>query len=184
MPRAVALLRAINVGGRFVKMERLRALASAAGLEGVSTYIQSGNLLFDCTAREAPRMEAQLEALWKRELGWDIATLVRTQKQIEALFEEGGGLEHGLKGRDARHYVSFLRGEPARDAIDALHGWSYAKERLLVRGRELHFWCTLPSHEAKFSNARLERVLKFPATTRDWKTVAALAELFNPSAPA
>ena len=184
MPRAVALLRAINVGGRFVKMEKLRALAAAAGLEGVSTYIQSGNLVFDCSAREAPRMEAKLEALWKKELGWDVATLVRTQKQIETLFEEGGGLEHGLKGKDVRRYVSFLRSEPASDAIEALHASSYAKERLLVRGRELHFWCTIPSHEARFSNARLERVLKFPATTRDWKTVAALAGLFNPSAPA
>ena len=99
MPRAVALLRAINVGGRFVKMEKVRALAEGAGLAGVSTNIQSGNLLFDCTAREAPRMEAKLEALWKKALGWDIATLVRTQKEIEQLFAEGGKLAHGLAGK-------------------------------------------------------------------------------------
>jgi len=185
MPRAVALLRAINVGGRFVvKMEKLRALAEGAGLTGVSTYIASGNLLFDCSVREAPRMEAKLEALWKKELGWDVATLVRTQKEIAALFAEGGQLAHGLKGKDARHYVSFLRAEPARAAVEELHGWSYAKERVLVRGRELHFWCTLPSHEAKFTNARLEKALKLQATTRDWKTVVALQELFSSSAPA
>jgi uncharacterized protein (DUF1697 family) len=184
MGRAVALLRAINVGGRFVKMERLRALAESAGLAGVATYIQSGNLLFDCSAREAPRMERRLEALWKGELGWEIATLVRTEQEIAGLFEEGAGLKHGLKGKDVRHYVSFLRSPPAPGATEELHAWSYAKERLLVRGRELHFWCTLPSHEANFSNARLERLLKFPATTRDWKTVAALAQLFRPSAPA
>jgi uncharacterized protein (DUF1697 family) len=184
MPRAVALLRAINVGGRFVKMEKLRALAAGAGLQNVATYIQSGNLLFDCSAREAPRMEARLEELWRAKLPWEFPTLVRTQKQIEALFEEGSGLEHGLKGKDVRHYVSFLRSEPAREAIDELHAWSYAKERLLVRGRELHFWCTIPSHEAKFTNARLERVLGFPATTRDWKTVVALRGLLRASAPA
>jgi uncharacterized protein (DUF1697 family) len=184
VPRAVALLRAINVGGRFVKMEKVRALAEGAGLRGVSTYIQSGNLLFDCAARDAGRMERKLEALWQEELGWDIATLVRTQKEIADLFEEGGGLAHGLKGKDARHYVSFLREEPARAAIETLHGWSYAKERLLVRGRELHFWCTIPSHEAEFSNAKLEKALKFPATTRDWKTVVALRGLFSSSAPA
>ena len=184
MPRAVALLRAINVGGRFVKMEKVRALAEGAGLEGVATYIQSGNLLFDCTAREAPRMEAKLEALCQKSLGWDIATLVRTQKEIEALFEAGAGLAHGLAGKDARHYVAFLRAEPARAAVEELHGWSYSKERLLVRGRELHFWCTIPTHEAKFTNARLERLLKSSSTVRDWKTVAALVALFRPSAPA
>ena len=139
MPRAVALLRAINVGGRFVKMERVRALAESAGLRGISTYIQSGNVLFDCAAREARKMEARLEALWQKELGWDIATLVRTQKEIAELFAEGGGLEHGLKGKDARHYVSFLRDEPTPAAAKEVHGWSYAKERLLLRGRELHF---------------------------------------------
>jgi uncharacterized protein (DUF1697 family) len=184
MPRAVALLRAINVGGRFVKMEKVRALATRAGLEGVSTYIQSGNLLFDCKAREAERLEAWLEALWRKELGWEVATLVRTKKQIAELFAEGTTLEHGLKGKDVRHYVSFLRAEPDREARAELHGWSYAKERLLLRGRELHFWCTIPSHEAQFSNARLERLLKSPATTRDWKTVAALQALFSPSARA
>ena len=184
MPRAVALLRAINVGGRFVKMEKVRELATRAGFANVSTYIQSGNLLFDCSAREAPRMETKLEALWQKELGWDIATLVRTQKEIAELFDEGANLAHGLKGKDARHYVSFLRAEPARAAVEELHRWSYAKERLLVRGRELHFWCTIPSHEAKFTNARLEKAVKLQATTRDWKTVVALQELFSSSAPA
>lgn len=184
MPRAVALLRAINVGGRFVKMDKLRALATGAGLENVSTYIQSGNLIFDCSASEAPRLEAWLEALWRKELGWDVATLVRTRKQIAELFAEGAQLEHGLKGKDVRHYVSFLRSEPERDARSELQGWSYAKERLLLRGRELHFWCTIPSHEAKYTNARAERLLKSPATTRDWKTVVALQELLSSDARA
>lgn len=179
MPRAVALLRAINVGGRFVKMEKVRALATRAGLENVSTYIQSGNLLFDCSAREAARMETKLEALWKKELGWDIATLVRTQKEIAELFAEGADLAHGLKGKEARHYVTFLREEPSAAAIEAVHAWSYAKERLLVRGRELHFWCTIPSHEAEYSNAKVEKLLKISATTRDWKTVQALDELME-----
>ena len=182
MPRAVALLRAINVGGRFVKMEKVRALATGAGLENVSTYIQSGNILFDCSAREAARTETKLEALWKDELGWDITTLVRTQKEIAELFAEGADLAHGLKGKDVRHYVSFLRAELPKSAIEELHGWSYAKERLLVRGRELHFWCTIPSHEAKYSNSRMEKVAKTQATTRDWKTVVALQELFGSTA--
>ncbi|MBK7643348.1 MAG: DUF1697 domain-containing protein [Planctomycetes bacterium] len=179
MPRAVAFLRAINVGGRFVKMERVRTLAEGAGLRGVSTYIQSGNLLFDCSARAAPRFEVELEALWKQELGWEVATLVRTAKQLAALHAEGETLAHGLKGKNVRHYVSLLRAEPSAEMAQTLHSWSYAKERTLVRGRELHFWCTIPSHEAKFTNARLERVLKSPATTRDWKTIAALQSLLR-----
>ena len=46
MPRYVALLRAVNVGGRVVKMERLRQVFEETGLTGVSTHIASGNVLF------------------------------------------------------------------------------------------------------------------------------------------
>lgn len=178
MARAVAFLRAINVGGRFVKMEKLRALAEAAGFENVSTYIQSGNLLFDCPARGAARREAELEELWRKNLPWEFPTLVRTGKELAALVEEGAGLAHGLAG-EARHYVSFLRQAPDASAARELERWSHPKERLVLRGRELHFWCTIPSHEAKFTNARLEKLVKSHATTRDWKTVIALHELIE-----
>ena len=47
MPRRIAFLRAINVGGHVVKMDHLRKLLTSFGLENVETVIASGNVVFD-----------------------------------------------------------------------------------------------------------------------------------------
>jgi len=50
----VALLRAINVGGRnLIRMADLRACLEVRKFERVSTYIQSGNILFDSDVVDA-----------------------------------------------------------------------------------------------------------------------------------
>ena len=51
MPRYVAFLRAVNVGGRIVKMDELRRPFAAAGFADVETFIASGNVIFDTTAK-------------------------------------------------------------------------------------------------------------------------------------
>jgi uncharacterized protein (DUF1697 family) len=62
MPRYLALLRGINVGGHNkVAMADLRALAADRGHTDVATYIQSGNLLFTSDARDAAGLAAELE---------------------------------------------------------------------------------------------------------------------------
>ena len=53
MPRYVAFLRAINVGGHVVKMERLRALFEDLGFAKVETLIASGNVIFETRAEDA-----------------------------------------------------------------------------------------------------------------------------------
>lgn len=62
MPRYLALLRGINVGGRNkVAMADLRQIAADLGHRDVSTYIQSGNLLFTSAAAGAAGLAADLE---------------------------------------------------------------------------------------------------------------------------
>jgi uncharacterized protein (DUF1697 family) len=60
--RYVALLRGINVGGRtLVKMADLKACVADLGLDDVSTYIASGNVLFTSRRRDAAKLETQIE---------------------------------------------------------------------------------------------------------------------------
>ena len=60
MGRMVALLRAVNVGGRKLPMAELRALCAELGWEDVATYIQSGNVVFTADGKPAA-LEAALE---------------------------------------------------------------------------------------------------------------------------
>ena len=55
MPSYVAFLRAVNVGGRFVKMAELRAALEDAGFTDVETHIQSGNVFVRSRRRSTAR---------------------------------------------------------------------------------------------------------------------------------
>lgn len=80
--RYVALLRGINVGGRnLIAMADLRAAFEAAGFGAVSTYVQSGNVLFE-TDTPRVRLEADLEAMLERRFGIPLVVLARSQRQL------------------------------------------------------------------------------------------------------
>jgi uncharacterized protein (DUF1697 family) len=87
MPRSryVALLRGINVGGRNpVAMADLRAAFEGAGFEDVSTYIQSGNVLFSSDAPVAT-LEDEIEAVLERRYRTPLTVVVRSQRQLRAV---------------------------------------------------------------------------------------------------
>ena len=84
--RYVALLRGINVGGRNkVPMAELRAAFEAAGHTDVTTYIQSGNVLFGSSAPRATARGATSSACSKRHLGYPIVVVVRSHAQLRAV---------------------------------------------------------------------------------------------------
>ncbi|MER7753476.1 DUF1697 domain-containing protein [Kitasatospora sp. NPDC097643] len=108
----IAFLRAVNVGGRTVKMERLRALFAELGLGGVRSYIQSGNVFFtaEVPAGDGPgraalgrRIEEHLEA----SLGYPVPVMLRTVDEVAALLaaEPFRGVE---STPDVRLVVAFL----------------------------------------------------------------------------
>lgn len=61
MPRYVAFLRAINVGGRTVKMDRLREIFESLGLGDVETFIASGNVIFRSRSTKPQALEKKIE---------------------------------------------------------------------------------------------------------------------------
>src|SRR6188472_1508109 len=84
--RYVAFLRAINVGGHIVKMDHLRTLCEAIPLANVSTFIASGNVLFESKKPRA-QVEAAIEKKLKAALGYDVATMVRSGADLAAIVE-------------------------------------------------------------------------------------------------
>jgi uncharacterized protein (DUF1697 family) len=61
MPRYIAFLRAINVGGHTVKMDVLRQHFAALGFSNVETFIASGNVVFETTAKNTRTLEQKIE---------------------------------------------------------------------------------------------------------------------------
>jgi uncharacterized protein (DUF1697 family) len=84
MPRYVAFLRAVNVGGRVVKMDELRRLFEGAGFDGVETFIASGNVIFSSPSTTTAAVEETIERALASALGYAVPTFVRTTREVAA----------------------------------------------------------------------------------------------------
>lgn len=169
--RFIAFLRAINVGGHIVTMDRLRALFEELGFGHVETYIASGNVVFDSAARNGAGLEAKIAAHLERELGYAVATFVRTTAELAAV-----AACEPFAGRDgATLQVGFLAKPLTREQAALVERFWSPVDEFALHGRELYWSCSVKSHESAFSLARLERALKLEATFRNVNTVRKLA---------
>jgi uncharacterized protein (DUF1697 family) len=170
--RYVAFLRAINVGGRVVKMPVLKKIFEALKLADVETFIASGNVVFTSSA-EAPRLELLIEERLHKTLGFPVVTFLRTTAEVAAVADHDpfdAPLPPG-----GRLYVGFLRQSPSASVRNQLTALTTATDALAVHGRELYWCCAVPSMESIVSGAVLEKVLGQPATLRNVNTIRRLA---------
>jgi uncharacterized protein (DUF1697 family) len=167
----IGFLRAINLGAtrKFPKASIVKAV-EAAGFTDVATYINTGNVRFDTTMRSRARIEAALEDAFRAEAGFEVPTIVFTQKELREIAEHAATLEHG-----GRHYVSLLKEEPSAAAVKRLEEASTANEVAKVGGRAVHLLLGENYHEARLTNAVVEKHLGV-ATNRNLTVVSALAE--------
>ena len=85
MPRFVAMLRSVNVGGRNrLAMADLRALVSPLGFGEVTTYVQSGNVVFSGPGSDSAVARA-IGARMAADLGLAVPVLVRTAAQLRTV---------------------------------------------------------------------------------------------------
>ena len=174
MPRYAAFLRAVNVGGRVVKMERLRQLFEETGFTGVATHIASGNVLFTAGRGRAVALEAKIEKALEAGLGWEVTTFLRTPAELAAVVAalpfspDAVGEAHGV-------YVGFLK-EPLSPERHALvHGFRTPGDEFAVTGREVWWLCRSRSSDSDFSGGKLEKALDVRATFRNLTTVRTIA---------
>lgn len=86
MTKYVALLRGINVGGNNkVEMKKLRTVFEALGFSDVVTYINSGNVIFASSRKDATNFVSEIETALRKTFGFAVKTIVRDEKNIRAI---------------------------------------------------------------------------------------------------
>jgi uncharacterized protein (DUF1697 family) len=203
----VALLRAVNVGGTKLPMADLRALLEGLGLTNVRTYLQSGNAVFDAgdDTEPAQALATAIEVRIERDLGPRIGVLVLPGETMADVAAENPFLvADGERGAavavdEGVLHATFLFGshgdadfgEAAEAAYCAVYKAAFRKLELpAAEGEEAAFvgapplavpvvYLKLPHGygRTKLNNAWFERKLGTAATTRNWRTVLALAEM-------
>ncbi|HET6627423.1 MAG TPA: DUF1697 domain-containing protein [Nocardioidaceae bacterium] len=177
MSTYIALLRALNVGGRYYKMADLRACLTAAGLDGVESYIQTGNVRFTTSMRSRPKIERYVEDALAAGCGFDVPAILFTPAELRTIYDDALALPPPAFAADGqRRYVTFFKQEDVPDAAAAeqIAAWDPGGESARVVGRAVHIWLAGPTMEASFFGA-FKKVLA-PGTNRDLKVVKTLAE--------
>jgi len=133
--RFVAFLRAVNVGNRRVDMATACRTLEKTGLTEVSSFVNSGNLIFDATGRTTA-LEKRIRAALEDEYGFEITTFVRTAAQVRALATDK---PFGTVGDGHTHFVLLTLTpltEVEQRAVEAL---SNELDEVRVVGRDVHW---------------------------------------------
>jgi uncharacterized protein (DUF1697 family) len=170
--RWVVLLRAVNLGpDNKVPMAELRALLEAAGYGSVRTYIASGNVLLD-GPRGRGDLGPALERLVADAFGVTTRVILRKPRELAAMVAA-----HPFGADTSETHVAFLAARPAKAEAARLEAVDPGSDRAILAGAEVYLRLPRGVHGSRLSIARVESLLGVPATLRNWRTVAALAEL-------
>jgi uncharacterized protein (DUF1697 family) len=176
VPRYVALLRSVNLGGHGrIAMNELRESFARLGFTDVVTYIQTGNVLFDARSKSEAAVVSAVEERLVKDFGDTTAVILRT---LPDLLRIGGASPYANKGADpARHHVTFLAERPTEKAVTELVLPPSGRDELVVVGREVYVHTPDGYSNSKLTGTFLERRLGVLSTTRNWNTVTKLSAL-------
>jgi uncharacterized protein (DUF1697 family) len=169
-----ALLRAVNVGGRKVPMQDLKALFEDEGHEEVVTYIQSGNVVFDGKGTAAA-LAKSLSAAIEKTFGLKTPVVLRTKRQLEQVIETNPYAGSEVEGH--RLYVVFLGDAPTAKAVKTLDPDRSPPEEFTVVGKEIYILAPNGIGSSKLTIDWFERRLGTVGTNRNWNTVNKLLSL-------
>lgn len=179
MATYVALLRGINVGGKnLIKMPALKAAFEADGFEQVTTYIQSGNVLFSSSGGRSAELTRRIEKLLAEAFDYVPTVVVRSRTQMHAIVD-AAPKGFGAEPPKYRYNVFFLK-EPltakaAMGSIDTKPGVDEAHA-----GTGVIYFTYLTS---KATQSRISKIAGSPIypsiTIRNWNTTTKLLGLMG-----
>ena len=165
--RWFAFLRAINVGGRTVKMERLASIFHDLDFGAVETFIASGNVVFEESAADEKELVQRIEAALVDALGFRSETFLRTRDELSAIARTQ---PFGAQP-DGTVYVGLLALEPSPAAANAVGALSNDVDVLAVVGREVWWLARKGMGRSTVTGAKLEKALGMPTTLRNLNTI-------------
>jgi uncharacterized protein (DUF1697 family) len=174
MPRYVAFLRAVNVGGRTIRMERLRDIFAAEGYSQVETFIASGNVIFESRGSNTATLEKKIETALQASLGYSVATFIRRPQDLDAIAEHQPFAIDDSGTPGGTIYIGFLRAPVSAGDCRKLLTFKTDVDDFDVRGQEVYWLVKGKLLDSKLSGPVIERTLG-PTTMRNRNTIVRLA---------
>jgi len=178
MPKYVAFLRAINVGGHVVKMDYLRQLFESMGFSSVETFIASGNVIFDSKSTNTKAIETKIEDYLHKKLGYKVATFIRSVSDLANIARYRPFTYSEINPEGNTIYIAFIADTPSNESTKKLLTFVTEVDDFHVYGKEVYWLCRTKMSESKFSGSLLEKTFGMQATLRNSTTVKKLASKY------
>jgi uncharacterized protein (DUF1697 family) len=175
MPNYVAFLRAINVGGRFVKMPTLAEYFTTIGYPESKTFINTGNVLFHSASLSASKLADQIESDLAPLLGFKSEVFVRCDSELKAILVTAATFSQKIPSSGELN-VAFLSAPLTKEQEMSLAELNSKVDDFIVDGSEIYWLCQVAQNASKFSNGVLERKLKLRSTLRRVTMLEKLSE--------
>ncbi len=179
MTAYVSLFRGINVGGnKLVRMNALKELHESLGLQGVATYIQSGNVVFTSDDAIPAQLARQIEEAFAHTFGFQSNVMVRTADQLSVIIANNPFQNQPTKEAN-RIIVMFLATHAVGTALEDIQKAYSGPEELHIIGQEAYIYYPDGMGRSKLTNTFLEKKLKTGGTARNWNTVLRLQQMMQ-----
>jgi uncharacterized protein (DUF1697 family) len=169
MPSHVAFLRGMNLGGRRIKNEELRAELEALGFAEVACFRASGNIVFSASGGEA-KLRQQIEAGLREALGYEVPVFLRSAKELGALAAHEPFGAAKVRASEGKLQVALLSEKPTAKARKQVLGAASEEDLLAIQGRELYWLPSGRMSDSELDLGLLEKALG-PWTMRTMGTI-------------
>jgi uncharacterized protein (DUF1697 family) len=173
----IAILRGINVGGkRMIKMDALKQLFASFGFSNIETYIQSGNVFFQCKKTSEEKLAATIAKEIENVFAFDVPTIVKNVDDLKQIITNNPFTKDKKKQTEFFH-VTFLATTPTKENLDSIAKLTFGDDDFAIIDKAVYLHCPNSYSNSKLTNGFFENKLKVIATTRNWKTCNELVNI-------
>jgi len=177
MSRFVVFLRGINVGGHIVVKEKLQEALTSLGFQNVSTYKQSGNVIFETSTTNIEEVKTKLEDKLHSMLDYDVAVFARTIPQLKNIIDREPFKDQDKEG--ASFLVTMLTSSPSKFPVELPITIPKSTAQIIAAEGTEVFSVTHGGGEGELPNPFIESKLKVKATTRNMNIIKEIVEKFG-----
>jgi uncharacterized protein (DUF1697 family) len=173
----ISILRGINVSGqKLIKMDALRKSYENMGFHNVTTYLQSGNVIFTGNEFEINDLEQKISRQIEDDIGFEVPVIVLTIDKLQKIIENNPFFKDPDKDQVFLH-VTFLSTKPDHFDRVTMEDKKQNGEEIFFTDIAVYLYCPNGYGRTKLNNNFLEAKIKVGATTRNWKTTNELYKI-------
>ena len=153
-------------------MDALRKMYEKLCFDNITTYIQSGNIVFRSVETKPEKLEKEISNQIKKDFGFDVPVIVLTVDNLQRIVDDSP-----FSQDQNFSHITFLTSKPEKYDLKAIEEKKLGGEEVYITEKAVYLYCPNGYGRTKLNNTFLETKLKVGATTRNLKTAAKLLQI-------